>query len=279
MSNTRLAFPLLAALGGCASIVDPSTTSSDGAALSITLAHAPDGIDCISLTFASEDGTVTQVQRAMTYQNVTVDNLASGAYYLSALAYSSGLPAPITDDACGSAPMRGPWGTEEPVPLVLQQGVVTRTSLTLVPTGSVVVHPVFVDTPQVIAQAQGAVGQLAADQGLVAWLVAGSGATGKIVTMNDAPGAVPTVQSSTQTNPSEIVIDPASRAVSWTNAVSGARDSSGHFVIDGSVWTWTGAAPQQVAGSLAPSDLQYGNGTLFWADLATNAIDCAPCTA
>ncbi len=267
------------ALGGCVHLDDrpTATTSNDPGALSVSLAGAPGGIDCINFSFADEDGVTTNVQRALNVATLFIRDLAAGAYSLSAQAYSSGLPAPVSDGDCGTVPVNAPWATEHPVDVVLEPGERTDLQLVLVQTGRTGITPVFADTPRVIAQRQGALGLIASGGGRVAWVVPGTGATASIVAVDDMQDAVPVVLVRGLTNPGEIQVDPASHAVFWTINPSGATDDGGNPVIDGGIGEFDGA-PLVLATNIRPSDLAMaGNGHAYWGDLSNDAIGCSGC--
>src|SRR5262245_43014690 len=110
MSVYRIA-ALAAALvaGACPTEAGVVTASAD---IGVTLIQAPVGVDCIAFSLADADGTrqtyVFAAARAIRIANVTV-----GAYQLSAVAYASGQPAPVTDAQCATAlPASAPWTTE-----------------------------------------------------------------------------------------------------------------------------------------------------------------------
>lgn len=258
---------------------DPALGSTS-AAISVQLGGAPSGIDCIDLVFLDEDGTSQSFARAIpATAQIAIEDLAAGAYDLSASAYSSGMTPPIDDAACAAVPPQAPWATESPVAVVLEQDQFANASITLVPSGGVSIGVGFAQTPQVIAQAQGAVGQIAANGSLAAWLVNGTGSSAQVLSLDTSSATLPTLVAAGQTNTSEIVIDPATGTLFWTESPSGARDAGGNPIDDGSVWQSTGS-PSELASNQSPGDIQVaGNSTAYWGDMASNSIMCSACTS
>jgi hypothetical protein len=268
-------------LAGCIHpLTDDASTSSDSAAVEIDLGGAPNGVDCINFSFADEDGVTTNVQRALVTPTLVIRNLAAGAYSLSAQAYGSGLPDPVTDGDCTSVPLNSPWATEQPVTVVLEPNERTNTQIDLVQTGRAGVTPVFVETPRVMAQNQGPLGFIASGAGQVVWVVNGNATSSAIVEVADVKDAIPTILAAGQSAPSEIVLDPATGNVFWTNRDTGVRDSDGNLINDGSVWEFTAGAAAPIVEGFQPSDLELlGDGSAVWGDLSDNAINCSSCTA
>jgi len=271
---------LATSLAGCIHLdPDPAdTTSSDTGAVEVALAGAPEGIDCIDFTFANEDGVTTDAARALTNGTLVIRDLAAGSYSLSAVAYGSGQPAPITDADCSAVPAAAPWVTEQPIDLVLVASQRTNTTLRLVPAGRAGVTPVFVDTPHVLARAQGALGLIAVANGTVAFIHTGNATSSEIRRVADTDLGAVDVLATAQTNPSEIVATD-SGDVYWTNFITGARDADGNRLHDGSVWGYIAGAPQLLRDGIQPSDIaRLADNTVVWGEQDTNSIGCSGCT-
>jgi hypothetical protein len=275
--KAQLSWLSLALVAACQTGQDPIAT--DTAEIGVVLAGAPAGIDCISFTLDNEDGVTQTYSFAATGpQTLRIRNVAVGAYDLSARAYAVPAAPPIADADCAAVPVNSPWGTEAPVPVVVARGQITDVAVTLVPTGRIFITPTFLQAAEVIATAQGGVGQVTANGTFVAFAVAASGgANGAVFGMDGAPGSVPFLLGGGQTNPGELAIDPATGTVFWENFPTGSRDADGRRVADGSMWSSTGG---QLAGGLDPSDIAVAaDGAVYWGELGTDSIDCAPCGA
>jgi hypothetical protein len=275
--KAQLSWLSLALVAACQTGPDP--IAADTAEIGVILAGAPAGIDCVSFKLDNEDGT-SQAYSFSTSgpQTLRIRNVAVGAYDLSARAYGVPAAPPIADADCAAVPVNAPWATEAPVPVVVARGEITDVSVTLVPTGRIFITTTFLQAAEVIAKAQGGVGQVAANGDFVAFAVAASGgANGAVFGLDDAPGSAPVLLGGGQTNPGELAIDPASGTVFWENFPTGARDADGNRVADGSMWSSTGG---QLAGGLNPSDIAVAaSGAVYWGEIGTDSIDCAPCGA
>lgn len=264
--------------GGSAAMPDEVGSVSQAETIGVTLNGPPSGIDCISFTLTNENGTVQNVQFSLTGSTtVRIRNVGIGAYDLSAVAYSSGLNPPITDAACSAVPVNAPWATQDPVPVVVRRGLATQVSITLVPTGRIVITPMFFQAPDVVASGQGDVSFIAAVGNFVAWVVKKQDTEPGVVMGSQNGGASPFVIAGDQTNPGQILVDPTNR-VFWANTPSGARDANGNFVNDGSIWSSTGG---QLRTGLDPTDFGFAtaNSTFYWGERSTATIECVPCTA
>src|SRR5215831_2769627 len=219
---------------GCGVSQEPVATSR--AEIGVTLAGPPAGIDCISLTLRGEDGSVSTTPFALTGSTTfRIRDVAIGAYDITAVAFSSGLPAPIGDGDCAAVPPNPPWATEAAVPVVVASGQATMVGITLVETGRVLVTASFVELPDVIASGQGTVGSIAAAGSFVAWVVKRrDGAGGLVMGLHDGMASPPAAIAQNQTNPAQLLIDPVTDVVYWENLPSGARDAAGNVIDDGS---------------------------------------------
>src|SRR5262249_32331912 len=208
-------WPTIALLAGCTGGVDTTNVDLTQAAIGVTLNGAPSGIDCISFTLASEDGTVSSFQfTTQPPSRKALLNVAVGAYDRPAQAGSPGLPAPIPAARCAAVPPIVPWATEVPVAVVVMRNQRTDLSVTLVETGRIRVTPIFESGARPIAAGQGAVGSIAAAGDLVAWTVGGQGPTGAIIGYRPSSKMTFTIAGN-QVNPSEIAIEGASETVYW----------------------------------------------------------------